>query len=112
MATYDKAHELARDLKSSSEYKDYQRAKQELLANEAALSILKDYQKKRLTFEMELLSGKTPDSAKKEELDKITELVNMHGGVKRFLDAEQRVMIMMTDIQRILTEALDLLDYR
>jgi len=61
---------------------------------------------------MELLSGKEPDSAKKEEMDRITELVNMHGGVKRFLDAEQRVMVMMTDVQRILTEALDLLDYR
>jgi len=42
MATYDKAYELARELKTSSEYRDYQKAKQELLANEAALSILKD----------------------------------------------------------------------
>jgi cell fate (sporulation/competence/biofilm development) regulator YlbF (YheA/YmcA/DUF963 family) len=112
VATYDKAHELARELKTSTEYKDYQRAKQELLANETALSILKDYQRKRLAFEMEVLSGKTPDSAKKEELEKVAELVSMHGAVKRFLDAEQRVMVMMTDIQRILTEALDLLDYR
>lgn len=112
MATYDKAHELARELKACTEYKEYQKAKQDLEKNEAALSILKEYQKKRWEFEMDYLAGKEPDSAKKQELDKITELVNMHGPVKRFLEAEARIMVVMTDIQKILTEALNLMDYR
>ena len=112
MAAYDKAHELARELKLSDEHKEYQRAKQDLEKSEAAMSILKDYQKKRWEFEMDYLTGKEPDSAEKQELDKVAELVNMHGPVKRFLEAEARVMVMMTDIQRILTEALNLLDYR
>ncbi len=112
MATYDKAHELARELRSSEEYKEYQKAKQELESNEAALSILKEYRRKRLEFEMSFLAGKEPDASKKQDLDKITEIVNMHGPVKRFLDAETRVMVMMTDIQKILTDALNLLEYR
>lgn len=112
MATYDKAHELARALKESDEYKEYQKAKQAVSDNEAALSILKEYQNKRLEYEMSFLTGKEPEAAKKQEMDKIAEIVNMHGAVKRFLEAEQRVMVMMTDIQRILTDALNLLDYR
>jgi cell fate (sporulation/competence/biofilm development) regulator YlbF (YheA/YmcA/DUF963 family) len=111
VAGYDKAHELARALKETDEYKDYQRAKQAILESDAALSILKEYQSKRLDYDMAFLSGKEPDAFKKQEMDKIGEIVNMHGAVKRFLEAEQRVMVMITDIQRILTEALDLLEY-
>jgi len=112
VATYDKAHELARDLKLSEEYKEYQRARQDLEKSEAALSILKEYQRKRWEFEMDYLAGKEADGSKKQEFEKITELVNMHGPVKRFLEAEARIMVVMTDIQKILTEALNLLDYR
>lgn len=111
MAAYDKAHELARDLKSSEEYKEYQKAKQAILGNEPAMSILRDFQRKQVEFEMELLSGKEPDPKKKEELQKISDIVSMHGEVKRFLDAERRLLVIMSDIQKILTEALNLLDY-
>jgi cell fate (sporulation/competence/biofilm development) regulator YlbF (YheA/YmcA/DUF963 family) len=111
LATYDKAHELARALKESDEYKEYQKAKQAILGNDAALSILKEYQRKRLEYDMGLLAGKEPDPSKKQEIDKISEIVSMHGAVKRFLEAEQRIMVMMTDIQRILTDALSLLEY-
>ncbi len=111
MAAYDKAHELARELKLSDEYKEYQKARQEIEGNDAALTILKDYRRKRLELEMALLSGKELDEAKKQELDKMNDIVNMHGAVKRFLDAENRVLVMMTDIQRILTEALNLMEY-
>lgn len=112
MATYDKAHALALELKSSEEYKEYQKAKQAIQNNSAAMSILRDFQKKQLEFEMDMLSGKEPDQKKKEELQKISDIVSMHGEVKRFLDAERRILIVMSDIQKILTDALNLLEYR
>lgn len=111
MANYDKAHELARELKETGEYKEYQKAKQSLTGNDAALSILKEYRRKQLDFEMAVMSGTAPDPKKKEELDKLADLVNMHGAVKRFIDAEQRLLLMMSDIQRILSDALNLLEY-
>ena len=111
MATYDKAHELARDLKGSDEYKEYQKAKQTVQDNEAAMSILEDYRKKQLAYEMSFLAGTEVDPEKKQELEKIAELVNMHGAVRRFIEAEQRILVMMSDIQRILIEAMNLLEY-
>lgn len=111
MANYDKAYELARDLKSSEEYKEYQKAKQALTGNDSALSILREYRRKQLDYEMTVMSGAALDPKKKEELDKLADLVNMHGAVKRFIDAEQRVLLVMSDIQRILTDAMNLLEY-
>lgn len=112
MAVYDKAHELARDLKASDEYKEYQKAKQAIQSNSSAMSILRDFQRKQMEVEMALLSGKEPDPKEKDELKKLSEIAGMHGEVQRFLDAERRILIVMTDIQKILTEALNLLDYR
>mgnify|MGYP005841173629 CR=1 FL=1 len=111
MATYDKVYELAKALRESQEYREYQEAKRSVQGNEDALSILRDYQRRRLEYEMDVLSGKEPDPSKKAALDKISAIVEMHGPVKRFLDAERRIMVMMSDIQRILTDSLDLLDY-
>jgi cell fate (sporulation/competence/biofilm development) regulator YlbF (YheA/YmcA/DUF963 family) len=112
MATYDKAYELARELKQSEEYKEYQKAKHAIQANDSAMSILRRFREQQIRFEMELLSGKEPDEKTKEEMQKLSDLVNMHGEVKRFLDAERRILVVMSDIQKILTDALNLLDYR
>lgn len=111
MATYDKAYELARELKESEEYREYQKAKQAIQANQSAMLILRDFREKQIRMEMGLLSGKEPDEKAKEEVQKLSDLVNMHGEVKRFLDAERRLLIVMTDIQKIVTDALNLLEY-
>jgi len=111
MASYDKAYELARELKESPEYKEYQKAKQELLANKEALSILRDYRRIQMTAQSMYLSGKEPGEKEKADLARIQEIVNMHGGVQRFIQAEERLLVIMADIQKILYDALNLLEY-
>ena len=101
----------ARDLKGSEEYKEYQKAKQAIQDNPSAMSIL------RLPAETNrirdgALKRQGTDPKKKEELQKVSDIVNMHGEVKRFLEAERRILIIMSDIQKILTDALNLLEYR
>ena len=112
MASYDKAYELARELRSCQEYKEYQKAKGAILANESAMGILRDYQEKKMVFEMALLGGKAPDEAEREEMAKLTEIVSMHGEVGRFLEAEARILTVISDVQKILVDAMNLLDYR
>lgn len=110
MAVYDKAYELARELKSSDEYREYQKAKDSILSNESARSILRDYRKAELQYQAFALSGQEPPDNLKQELQRLKNVVDMHGPVKRFLEAERRVLIMLADIQRILTDAMNLLE--
>ncbi len=110
MANYDKAHELARDLKESQEYKEYQKAKAEVSSKEEAVSILRDYRKAEITLQAAFLTGQEPDDEQKRELESITNIVDIHGPIKRFLEAERRILLTLTDIQRILTEAMNLLE--
>lgn len=110
MAVYDKAHELAHQLKESEEYKEYQKAKQAILENEAAKDILKKYRAAQLKMQSSYLTGKTPDEELKTEMEKIQDVVSMHGQVQRFIKAEERIIVVLTDIQKILSDALSLLE--
>ncbi|HHY69341.1 MAG TPA: YlbF family regulator [Bacillota bacterium] len=111
MAVYDKVYELARELKDSPEYKEYQDAKQAIEQSESALQILKDYWQLQLSIQTAFLTGREPDEKTQENFQKTQEIINMHGPIQRFIHAERQILTMLTDIQRILTESLDLLDY-
>lgn len=109
MAVYDKAYELAKDLKGSEEYREYQKAKADVVGNEQALSMLRQYRKAELSFQAAFLSGTEPDEESRRELEKMSNLVNMHGPIKRYMEAERRMLVTLADIQRILTDAMNLL---
>ena len=111
MAVYDKAYELARELKESPEYKEYQKAKQALIEKEATLEILKSYRRQQFMVQSALMAGKEPDEETKSEFAKTQEIVNMHGPVQRFIAAEERIFVILADIQKILNESLNLLEY-
>lgn len=111
MAVYDKAYELARELKESSEYKEYQEARRAIEGNESALSLLRKYRQQQLLLQSAAISGKEPDENLRAEFAKTQELVNMHGPVQRFLQAEERVLVMIADVQKILKDSLNLLEY-
>ena len=70
MAVYDKAYELANELKRSEEYKEYQKAKAELSGNEAAMSILRDYRKTEVLVQSAVLTGRQPGD-EKERMERL-----------------------------------------
>jgi cell fate (sporulation/competence/biofilm development) regulator YlbF (YheA/YmcA/DUF963 family) len=111
MAVYDKAYELARELKESPEYKEYQKARSALEGNESALSLLKKYRRQQLLIQSAAITGQQADENLKTEFAKTQELINLHGPIQRFLQAEERVLVMMADIQKILNDALNMLEY-
>ncbi len=111
MAVYDKAYELARELKESPEYKEYQKAKQAIQENESAMSILKKYRQQQFLIQTAAMTGKEPDEEIQSEFSKTQDLINMHGTIQRFIQAEERILVTIADIQKILNDALNMLEY-
>ncbi len=110
MANYDKAYELARDLRESQEYKEYQKAKAEVSSSEEAISILREYRKAEIALQAAIFTGREPDDKQKQDLESITNIVDMHGPIRRYMEAERRILLTLTDIQRILAESMNLLE--
>ena len=102
MSTYDMAHKLAKKIKNSDEYEYYRDKREKLLADEKAKEMLLDYQKKEQQLQSKHISGEELTQEEKEEFENLRNLVQMNTKIKDYLEAEQRVSVMLNDLQRIL----------
>ncbi len=108
MNVYDKAHELARALSASREYRDYKAAKEKIYQDETNKKMLKDFKKRQFQMQAAFLSGKQPDQEELDRFKKLSELIQHSPAISDFLQAEYRLNTLMSDIYKILGEAVDM----
>ncbi len=105
---YDKAHELAKALRLSPEYRQFQEAREKVSKNPESQKVLEDFHKKQLEIQAMQMLGKEIPPEKLREYERMSEILNYHPSVREFLQAEYKIAQMLADIQKILTQALDL----
>jgi cell fate (sporulation/competence/biofilm development) regulator YlbF (YheA/YmcA/DUF963 family) len=105
---YDKAHELANALKFSPEYRQFKEAKEKATRNPDAEKILNDFHLKQLEIQTMQMMGQEIPPEKMREYEKMGELLSMYPSLRDYLQAEFRLMQIMTDIQKILAQALEM----
>ena len=108
MNVYDKAHELARELKNSPEYQEYQRCKEVAMENETQKALIKEYKKLQFQLQVSVAGGGKPDPAEMERLQKIMAVLQLSQDATRYLMAEFQLQKMLADIYKILGEAVDI----
>lgn len=108
MNVYDKAHELARALSASKEYRDYKAAKGRIEQDETTKRMLRDFKKRQLQLQAAYLSGRQPDEKELDTFKKLSELIQHSPDISNFLQAEYRLNTLMSDIYKILSEAVDM----
>ena len=108
MNVYDKAHELARELKNSPEYQEYQRCKEVAMENETQKALIQEYKKLQFQLQVSVAGGGKPDSAEMERLQKIMAVLQLSQDATRYLMAEFQLQKMLADIYKILGEAVDI----
>lgn len=105
MNVYDRAHDLARAMKDSNEYKNYLAAKKVVDADPEAKKMIQEFLAKQMELEYEAMTGKK-DEAKAEQLQKMYELLAYNTKARDFLDNYMRFQRMMADIYKILGESV------
>ena len=105
MDIYDRAHELARALKESPEYQDYQRAKEIAMENETQKALIEEYKKLQFQLQISMAGGASPDPAELERLQKIAGVLQLSHEATEYLMAEFRFQKLLADIYKILGDA-------
>jgi cell fate (sporulation/competence/biofilm development) regulator YlbF (YheA/YmcA/DUF963 family) len=103
---YDKARELATLLKNSEEYKKYTSLKETATANDTTKALIKEYHQLQFRAQSAAMSGQK-DEATLERLQKVGEILQLNRDASEFLIAEYRLNIMLSDVYKILAEAID-----
>lgn len=105
MNPHDAAHALAKALRESPDFKELKEAQEALKADPSAKDMLLDFRREQFEIQKQQLSGIEVSEEQKEKLEKLYTVVNMNMQVKRFLQAEYRVAVILQDVHKIIGEA-------
>ena len=108
MNIYDKAHELARELKNSEEYREYKRLKDIAMENETQKALIQEYKRLQFQLQVSLAGGAHPDPAEMERLQKIAGVLQLSQDASNFILAEFRFQKLLADIYKILGDAAEI----
>ncbi|MFW6264675.1 MAG: YlbF family regulator [Bacillota bacterium] len=108
MSVYDVAHRLSRELKKSDEYISYLEIKKKIMANEKSKEMLEDFQKEQFKLQSKAMSGQEITEEEKKKLNNLMEIIQLNNDVQKYLNAEQRISIMLNDLHQILFSELEI----
>ncbi|MBC9783232.1 YlbF family regulator [Heliobacterium chlorum] len=106
MNIHDQAHQLARSLKNSAEYQELLAAKSKVEAIPESKKLLHDFRAKQWELQKATLSGQQPTEAQMQSFQQMASLISLHPPLQEYLMAEFRFSQLMTDIQKILSDAV------
>ncbi len=105
MNPHDAAHALAKALRESPDFKELKEAQETLKADSSAKEMLLDFRREQFEVQKQQLSGIEVAEEQKSKLEKLYEVISMNMLVKRFLQAEYRVAVILQDVHKIIGEA-------
>lgn len=108
MSVYDLAHALAKALQEAEIYREYLAAKSKIVADPKMEKMLKDYQALYFKVHTAGLLGQEIKAAEKEKLEKLEDIIKLNSTIQEFLSSENRLGVMLQDVQKITTGSLDL----
>ena len=116
MNPYDQAHELARALKESEEYREYMRLKETAYDDGTNKALLDEYKRLRFRLQAKIAAGESMPDEDMQRLQQIGALLQFNPDVSAYLMAEFRFQRMLSDIFKILADVagvdLDMLAQR
>ena len=105
---YSAAHQLARAIRDSEEYRTYHSLKDEVMADETTAALIHEYKKLQVSLQMAAMSGQEADSTDMQRFSGITSLLFANQDVSQYLLAELRLQQALADIFKIITDAADI----
>ena len=105
MYVYDEANSLAKAIQESKEYKEYQKIKEEVEAIPDMKTKIEEFERIRYSVQVMSFQGKE-DQEKKDELQKMYDILNKEPKIKEYFDIEVRFNIMLADVNKIISESV------
>ena len=106
MNVYDTANRLASELKSSQEYLDYKKVKEELNNNPEIKEKMDQFEKARYEVQVEAIKGQEEEKEKVEQMQKIYLDLIQNDLAKRYFEIELKFNVLLADVNKIIAESV------
>lgn len=106
MNIYDTANKLAHELKTSEEYLNFKKAKEELNNNPELKIKLEEFEKIRYEIQVFSLKGEEQDKEKVENMQKMYLDLIKDEKIKNYFELELKFNVVLADVNKIIGEAV------
>lgn len=106
MNVYDTANKLAHELKTSEEYLEYKKIKEDLDTRPDVKEKIKKFEEKRYAVQLEALKGEEREKPKLEEMQKIYIELMEDELAKSYFESELKFNVLIADVNKIIAESV------
>ena len=106
MNLYDDAHNLARSIKASDEYKNYVEIKKEVSAIPELNEMLVDFQQKQFKLQAAQMSGQQPEEDLIKQFQELYQIIMKDPKAMSYMQAEMTFTRVIADVYKILEDAI------
>ena len=106
MNVYDEAHSLAKAIKESNEFKEFDKMRQAVDADKDSTEMLKELQELQMQLQAAQFAGQEPDKDLFSRFQSLSTMVAAKPLAAQYLQAQGAFMVMMNDVFAIIGEAM------
>ena len=108
MDIYDKANELAAEIKNSEDVRKLRELRDELYSDEGSKKLITDYKKMQFEAQAIYLSGQEVPQETMDRLQRAGELLQFNPKISEYFALEYKVNTLVSDLYKIIGEACGL----
>lgn len=106
MNPYDIAHQLARALNQSQEFSEFKQAKAVIDADQKKKEMVEDFRKKQMEIQSKQMMGHEIEDDEMQKLNNLYSIATVDQEIKRLIQAEMRLAQLLSDIYKIIGDAI------
>ena len=106
MNVYDEAHSLAKAIKESNEFKEFDKMRREIESDEELSKMLGELQQLQVALQAAQMQGQQPDADTMSRVQNLSMMLSSKPLAAQFLQAEGAFSVMMNDVFGIIGEAM------
>ena len=106
MNVYDEAHSLAKAIKESNEFLEFDKVRQEVNADKEVSEMIAEMQKLQLELQATQISGTEPNADLMSRIQSLSTMMATKPLAAKFMQSEAAFSIMMNDVFKIIGEAM------
>ena len=106
MNVYDEAHSLARAIKESNEFIEFDKVRKEVNADKDVSEMIAEMQKLQLELQTAQISGQQPSEDVMSRIQSLSTMLATKPLAAKFMQSEAAFSVMMNDVFQIIGEAM------
>lgn len=104
---YDSAYELEKAVRESGEYKALKKAYDNVNADPSAKTMFESFRNIQMELQQKQMMGQDITQEEVEQAQKTVALVQQHQEISKLMEAEQRMSMMVAEMNKIIMKPLE-----